>query len=129
MASYKPSGYSTVSPYLIVEGAAATIDFLKRVFGAVELRRMPGDDGRLRLAEVRIGDTVVMLADPVPADWPAVAAHVHVYVPDVDAAYRKALDAGAAPVQAPARRDGEDDRRGGVRDAGGTTWWLATEVG
>lgn len=122
---YKPSGYTSAAPYLIVDGAAATIDFLERAFGATELRRYPGEDGRLRHAEVRIDDTVVMLADPVPAAWPSIPSHVHIYVPDVDAAYRKALEAGAESVQEPVRK-GDEDKRGGVKDAGGTTWWIAT---
>jgi len=124
--SYKPDNYSSVSPYLIVDGAARTIDFLVAVFDAEELRRFPDGDGRLMHAEVRIDDTVIMLADGT-ADWPPAPAHVHVYVPDVDAAYRRALEAGATPVQEPLK--GEDaDKRGGVLDAGGTTWWVATKV-
>jgi PhnB protein len=127
-AQYKPVDYSTASPYLIVNGAAGTIDFLKRVFGAVELRRFPDESGKLKHAEVRIGDTVIMLADPVPPDWPAISSYVHIYVPDVDATYRKALEAGAVSVQEPLKKE-DEDKRGGVRDAGGTTWWIATRVG
>lgn len=91
-------GFGTVSPYLIVAGAGGTIDFLARAFGAVELRRFPAEGGRVAHAEVRIGDSLLMLADATP-EWPAVAAHVHVYVPDVDATYRRALEAGAIAVQ------------------------------
>jgi len=127
MSVHKPANYSTVSPYLIVDGAGATIEFLKRVFDAAELRRFPDDSGRLMHAEVRIDDTVVMLADAVPPAWPAVASHVHVYVRDVDATYRKALDAGATSVQEPVKKQ-DEDKRGGVKDAGGTTWWMATKV-
>jgi uncharacterized glyoxalase superfamily protein PhnB len=124
--SYKPEEYSTVSPYLIVNGAAGTIDFLVKVFDAAELRRFPDEDGTLRHAEVRIDDTVVMIADGVEG-WPPIPAHVHVYVADVDATYRRALEAGAASVQEPVKKD-DPDKRGGVRDAGGTTWWIATKV-
>jgi len=87
--TYKPHNYSTVSPYLIVDGARATIDFLKRVFGAVELRQFPDAAGRLMHAEVRIDDTVVMIADG-GGGWPPVPSYVHVYVSDVDATYRRA---------------------------------------
>jgi len=103
MSGHKPPDYTTVSPYLIVDGASRTIEFLAAVFDAVELRRFPDADGRLMHAEVRIDDSVVMLADAT-ADWPPVPSYVHVYVPDVDATYRRALDAG------------------------GTTWWIATRV-
>jgi uncharacterized glyoxalase superfamily protein PhnB len=127
MTEFKPRNYSTVSPYLIVDDADATIAFLKRVFGAKELRRFPNELHKVRHAEVQIDDTVVMLADPVPPGWPALHGHVHIYVADVDATYRKALEAGAESVQEPVKKD-DADKRGGVRDAGGTTWWIATKV-
>ncbi len=125
-AAYKPEGYTSVAPYLLVDGAAQTIAFLVRVFDAVELRRHQDDTGRVRHAEVRLGDTVLMLADAAEG-WPSVAAHVHVYVPDVDTVYQRALAAGAASVQEPVKKD-DADKRGGVKDAGGTTWWIATQV-
>ena len=125
--THKPQGYTSVAPYLVVDGAAATIDFLVRVFGATELRRFPAPDGKVMHAEVRIDDTVVMLADGGEG-WPPIPAHVHVYVPDVDATWREALAAGATPVQEPIQKD-DEDKRGGVKDAGGTTWWIATRVG
>lgn len=126
MGSHKPDGYTTISPYLIVDGASATIEFLRNVFGAVELRRFPDPTGKVMHAEVRIDDTVVMIADGA-SGWPPVPSHVHVYVPDVDATYRRALDAGATSVQEPAKKQ-DADKRGGVKDAGGTTWWIATKV-
>ena len=126
MASYKPDGYNSVSPYLIVDGASATIEFLRRVFGAVELRRFPDPNGKIMHAEVRIDDTVVMIGDGADG-WPPVPSHVHVYVTDVDAAYKRALEAGATSVQEPVKK-ADADKRGGVKDAGGTTWWIATKV-
>ena len=125
-AAYKPITYTSVSPYLVVDGAERTIAFLVHVFGATELRRFPDDTGKLMHAEVRLDDTIIMLADAT-ADWPPVPAYVHVYVPDVDAAYRRALDFGATSVQEPVKKE-DDDKRGGVKDAGGTTWWIATKV-
>ncbi len=123
---YKPENYTSVSPYLVVNGARATIDFLKRVFDADELRTFPSDEGGLMHAEVRIDDTVVMLADSAEG-WPSTPAFVHVYVPDVEAAYQRALEAGAESVQAPTKKE-DEDKRGGIKDAGGTTWWIATKV-
>lgn len=125
---YKPDGYSSASPYLVVDGARGTIDFLKRVFGATELRQFAGEDGKLIHGEVRIDDTVLMIADGMAPQWPPVPAHVHVYVADVDETYRRALEAGAESVQEPVKKD-DEDKRGGVRDAGGTTWWIATRIG
>ena len=126
-ASHKPVEYNTVSPYLIVAGASGTIDFLKQVFGATELRRFADPSGKVMHAEVRVDDTVVMLGDGGEG-WPPQTAHVHVYVRDVDAVYRRALAAGATSVQEPVKKD-DEDKRGGVKDAGGTTWWIATRVG
>ena len=127
MTSYKPDSYTTISPYLIVDGASATIEFLRNVFGAIELRRFPDPSGKVMHAEVRIDDTVVMIADGA-SGWPPVPTHVHVYVPDVDATYRRALEAGATSVQEPVKKE-DADKRGGVKDTGGTTWWIATKVG
>jgi len=123
---HKPQAYTSISPYLIVDGASRTIDFLVQVFDAVEIRRFVGPAGTIMHAEVRIDDTVVMLADGGPG-WPPIPAHVHVYVADVDATYRRALDTGATSVQEPVKKD-DADKRGGVKDAGGTTWWIATMV-
>ncbi|MBK8898047.1 MAG: VOC family protein [Candidatus Competibacteraceae bacterium] len=126
MAQFKPSGYTTVSPYLIVADAAATIRFLETVLGGKLLRSFPDDQGRLMHAEVKIDDTVVMLADSAP-EWQPVAAYAHVYVKDVDATSKRALAEGATSVQVPEKKE-DEDKRGGVKDAGGTTWWIATRV-
>ncbi|HWV55907.1 MAG TPA: VOC family protein [Longimicrobiales bacterium] len=123
---WKPAGYTSVSPYLISSGAQGVIDFLKATFGAEELRRHDGPDGRIVHAEVRVGDSVVMLADATE-QWPAVPSHIHVYVPDVDATYRAALAAGGTSIREPAHREG-DDRRGGVLDPAGNSWWIATQL-
>jgi PhnB protein len=123
---YKPSAYSTVSPYLIVRDASETIAFLVAVFGARELRRFASDAGQIFHAEVRIDDTVLMIADGTDG-WPPLPTHVHIYVTDVDATYQLALAKGAVSVQAPVKKD-DDDKRAGVKDAGGTTWWIATKV-
>ena len=125
--AYKPAGYTSVAPYLVLTGAAATIAFLVRVFDAVELQRFEADGGMLMHAEVRVDDTVIMLADATEA-FPATPSHVHIYVPDVDAVYARALAAGATSVQEPVQKN-DPDKRGGVRDAGGTTWWIGTRVG
>ncbi len=123
----RPDGYSTVSPYLIAAGAQAVIDFLKATFGATDLRRYDRPDGSIMHAEVRIDDSVVMLGE-AGGQWQPAPAHLHVYVDDVDATYRRALDAGGRSVQPPERKGGDPDRRGGVMDPAGNTWWIATQV-
>jgi PhnB protein len=124
---YKPEGYPTISPYLIVQDAGRTIQFLKDVFDGTVLRSYPNDEGKLMHAEVRIDDSVVMMGDAAPG-WPAVETHVHVYVPDVDATYRRALAHGGTSVQEPVKKQ-DEDKRGGVKDPGGTTFWISTRVG
>ena len=124
--AYKPEDYNTVSPYLIIDGARRTIEFLKTVFGASELRRVENTAGNIMHAELRIDDTVLMLADSVE-NWPPTPSHVHIYVNDVDTIYRHALEAGAVSVQEPMQRD-DGDKRGSVKDSGGTTWWIATKA-
>lgn len=124
--AYKPPAYSSVSPYLLVAGAQRVIDFLTQAFGAVELRRHNGPDGSIRHAEVRIDDSVVMLADAAE-NWPAFPSFIHVYVPDVDTTFRRALEAGGMSVQEPEQK-GDPDKRGGVKDPAGNTWWISTQV-
>ncbi len=125
-SQWKPDGYTTVSPYLVTRNAAGVIEFLQNVLDAEPLRRYAGPDGTIMHAEVRIDDSVVMMGD-AGADWPAMPCHLHVYVPDVDRTYARALEYGAEAVQEPTRREGDPDRRGGVKDPGGNTWWFSTQ--
>ncbi len=127
-SDWKPHGYSAVSVYVVTDGAQRVIDFLKNTFDATDLRRFDTPDGKIMHAEVRIDDTVVMIADS-GGSYPAFPVWLHVYVPDVDATYKKALDAGGVSVQVPVRKEGDPDRRGGVKDPAGNTWWIATQVG
>ena len=124
--SYKPDGYPSISPYLIVADADQTIQFMSATFGATELRRFLKEDGGVNHAEVRLDDCVVMLGES-GLGWPPQPAHVHVYVEDVDAVYQRALANGGESILAPVQKD-DDDKRSGVKDAGGTTWWISTQV-
>ena len=125
MTTWKPEGYTSVSPYLICRNAAALIDFLVLAFDAVPLRRFERPDGSVMHAEVRIDDSVVMIGG-AQAGWEGVGQHLHVYVPDADLAYRRAIQHGATSIQGPARKTPDDDLRGGVVDPCGNTWWVAT---
>jgi uncharacterized glyoxalase superfamily protein PhnB len=126
LMSFKPAGYPSLSPYLTVERAAATLEFLKHVFGAEQLRLIPGEGGKIAHAELRIDDSVVMLTEAVEG-WPAVPSHVHLYVEDVDAVFARAVAAGGTAVQEPSAKD-DGDKRGGFMDPGGTTWWISTQM-
>lgn len=123
---YRPEGYSSVSPYIVADGAQRVIDFLKETFDATELRRYDMPDGTVMHAEVRVGDTVVMIADG-GGEWPPFLSWMHVYVPDVDATYRRGLAAGGTSAQEPVQKAGDPERRGGVKDPAGNTWWIATQ--
>src|SRR5215210_7505939 len=97
-----PEGYHTLTPYLAVENADEAIEFYKRAFGAEERVRMPGPDGTIGHAELALGDSLLMLADPFPqsssrppAELGGTSASIFMYVDDVDAAVKKAVDAGA----------------------------------
>jgi uncharacterized glyoxalase superfamily protein PhnB len=124
---WKPTDYTSVSPYLMLRDAQDVIDFLTQVFGATALRRFDMPDGTVMHAELRIDDSVIMLADSSDA-YPAFPVWLHVYVRDVDATYRRALELGAESVQEPRQREGDPDRRGGVKDPAGNTWWISTQL-
>jgi PhnB protein len=124
-AAPRPAGYPAVSAYLICPGAARVISFAQQALDATVLRRFDSPDGSVMHAELRIADSVVMIGD-AGSQWPAVPTNLHVYVDDVDATYQLALAAGAIAVRTPEQREGDADRRGGVTDPGGNTWWFAT---
>jgi PhnB protein len=119
-----PDGYHSVTPYLIAQGVPALIEFLKRAFDAKELERHTSPDGSIRHAEVRIGDSPVMMGE-ANAMHPAMPCTMYVYVNDCDATYHRALEAGATSVMAPADQF-YGDRSGGVKDGSGNYWWIAT---
>jgi PhnB protein len=121
-----PEGYQSVIPYLIVEGAAGLLDFVRQAFGAVEHERMERDDGSIGHAEVRIGDSIVMISDGRDP-WKPMPAALYLYVPDTDATYRSAIEAGAVSLMEPADQF-YGDRNAGVKDPCGNIWWIGTRV-
>jgi PhnB protein len=121
-----PEGYHTVTPYLVVQGAGKLIDFLKAAFDAQENFRMPMPDGSIGHAEVRIGNSMVMLGE-ARDQWKAMPATLQLYLEDVDAVYARAVAAGATPVAEPTNQF-YGDRRGGVQDMCGNNWWMATHI-
>ena len=124
--TYQPDGYQSVIPYLHVTGAAKMIAFMKEVFGASEIAVYPRPDGTVGHAALRIGDSVVELADSGP-DWPAMPCALQVYVPDADATYHRALKAGAKSLVEPADQF-YGDRTASIRDSCGNNWYIATQI-
>jgi len=125
--TWKPETYNSVSVYIVADNAQGVIDFLKKTFDAMPLRHFETPDGKIMHAEVRIGDTVVMIADASGA-YPAFPVWLHVYVRDAQATYKKALVAGGVSVQEPVQKSGDPDLRGGVKDPCGNTWWISTQL-
>lgn len=121
-----PEGHHTVTPYLIVTDATAMLAFLERAFAAEVLLRTPDANGRVSHAEARIGDSRVMVGEAT-GEWPPTRAMLHLYVDDVDAWFRRAVQAGARPVREPETMF-YGDRSGGVEDVFGNQWWIATRV-
>jgi PhnB protein len=128
----KPEGYHTLTPSLTVRDGAKAIDFYKKAFDAKERMRIPGPDGRLMHAEMQVGDSIIMLADEMPemgckapASVGSVSSSLYVYVPDVDAAFKRAVEAGAKSLMPPADMFW-GDRFGTVEDPSGHRWGLAT---
>lgn len=128
-----PDGYHVVTPYLIMDGAAAAIDFYKNAFGAVERLRMPMGE-RIGHAELQIGDSVVMLAD----EWPEMGmlgpktrggptSTLMIYTERVDEAFKRATDAGATVLR-PLKNEFYGDRTGTLADPFGHHWTLSTHV-
>ncbi len=129
-----PEGYHSVTPALAVDGAAEAIDFYRRAFGAKERARMLGPDGKIAHAELEIGDSVVMLSDPMPQSplktpkqLGGTTASLMLYVEDVDALVQQAVDAGAK-ITMPVENQFWGDRYGKLRDPFGHEWQVATHV-
>ncbi|MGQ0613858.1 MAG: VOC family protein [Planctomycetaceae bacterium] len=127
-----PDGYHTLTPYLVVKGGAQAIEFYKKAFGAEELFRLPAPGGSLGHAEIKIGDSVVMLADEHPAmgcvgplSLGGTPVSLLLYVTDVDARFRKAIAAGAKEAR-PVKDQFYGDRSGTLTDPFGHVWTLAT---
>jgi PhnB protein len=127
-----PEGYHTVTPYLTVKGAAEAIDFYKKAFGATELMRFDGPGGKVMHAELKIGDSPVMLGDEAP-EMGALGPHSRggssvgllIYVEDVDARFARAIAAGAKEVR-PVKDQFYGDRSGTLTDPFGHQWTIAT---
>jgi PhnB protein len=121
---YIPAGFRSITPYFIVPGADRFISFVKQAFGAEEVLRMDAPDGTVVHAEVRIGDSMLELSEGSGA-WPARPAAIHVYVPDADAIYARAIAAGARSLLAPTDMP-YGDREADVTDPFGNNWYIAT---
>lgn len=125
-ANFIPEGFHTVTPYLLTRGADKIIDFTKRVFDAEEISRMDHPDGSVMHAQLRIGDSIIMLAE-ASSEYPAMPTMLYLYVENVDEAYDRAIKVGGVSLREPTD-EYYGDRSCGVQDAGGNQWWIATHL-
>ncbi len=123
---YKPQGYNSLSPYLIVEEAQKLIDLIKGIFNAKELRRYDNEDGTIMHVELQIDDSVLMLAD-ANSEFPANKCLLHVYVPDVMTTFQKAIALGCKVDGEPKQKEGDRDLRGSFQDFAGNVWAIGTQ--
>jgi uncharacterized glyoxalase superfamily protein PhnB len=121
-----PVGYHTVTPYLVVVDGEGLISFLRAAFGAEELSRTVRPDGTIANAEVRIGDSMLMVAQ-AREPWKPMPTGFYLYVPDTDAVYQAALAAGGVSLLEPSDQF-YGDRNAGVQDVWGNNWWIATHL-
>jgi PhnB protein len=127
-----PEGYHTATPYLIIKGAARALDFYQKAFGATELFRMPMPDGQVGHAEIKIGNSILMLADEYPdmgyrspQSLGGTPVSILLYVEDVDAQFNRAIAAGGK-VQRPVKDQFYGDRSGTLEDPFGHVWTIST---
>lgn len=121
-----PNGYHSVTPYLITEDATKLIEFIKNGFNGQEISKSITPDGKIMHAEVKIGDSIIMLSDAIGEMGPR-SAFLHLYVNDIDSTYKQALQAGAESTMEPSNQF-YGDRSAGIKDPCGNEWWIATHV-
>ena len=124
--AFKPTGYNSVSPYFIVNGAQQFINLLREIFNAEELRRYDRPDGTIMHAEIRIDDSVIMVGDS-SAKFPAISLVLHVYVANVDEVFDRAIQAGCEIIEKPKESEGDPDRRATFKDFAGNMWSVGTQ--
>lgn len=121
-----PDGFHSVTPYMIVRGVAELIEFIKNAFQGEETLRTERPDGTVMHAQVRIGDSFVMMGE-APDTFTPMPNSIYLYVDDADSVYQRALQAGATSIMEPADQF-YGDRNAGVKDACGNLWWIATRI-
>jgi uncharacterized glyoxalase superfamily protein PhnB len=127
LKQYKPTGYNSVSPYFVINGAQTMVDLLKDLFDATVKRRYNMPDGTIMHIEIQLDDSIIMMGD-ASEEFPANNHLLHVYVEDVDEIYNKAIELGCEPLEPPRQKEGDPDRRGTFKDFAGNIWSIGTQV-
>lgn len=124
---FKPGGYNSLSPYLIVDKAQNLVHLLKVVFDATELRRFDHENGTIAHIELRLDDTVIMISNSTE-NYPANKTMLHIYVPDVFRTFNLAIDNGCEIIERPTNKVGDPDTRGAFMDFAGNYWAVSTQT-
>ena len=127
MRNFKPENYNSLSPYLLADNVQKLVDLLKIIFNAVELRKYTDENGRIRHIELKIDDTILMLAESLES-YPANKTMLHVFVPDVIKTFDIAIQNGCEIIEAPIEKPEDSDIRGGFLDFAGNSWFVASSA-
>ncbi len=127
MSNYKPSNYTSLSPYLIVDDAQKLVNLLKLIFQAIELRRFDHENGTIAHAELQIDDTVIMISNSTET-YKANNAMLHIYVPDAIKTFNLAIEHGCEAIEKPVQKGNDSDLRGGFMDCAGNPWYVSTQL-
>ena len=122
-----PKGFTTVTPYLVVNDARGLLEFIERAFDGKVISNMKGEEGRIMHATVQIGDSIIMVSDVMKGMNEPMPSMLYLYVDDVDATYRQALNANGTSVREPVD-EFYGDRSAGIRDEWNNQWWVATHI-
>lgn len=123
---FKPEGYNSLSPYLIVDEAEKLVTLLKSIFNAQQLRRFDREDGTIAHVELQIDDSILMLSSSTK-QFPANTTILHLYVPNVNETFQKAIAHGCTLVEEPKKQDNDPDQRGSFLDFAGNFWSVSTQ--
>ena len=126
MDNFKPNNYNSVSPYFMVDDAKRMINLLTELFDAKVHRRYEKPDGKIMHVELQIDDSIIMMSDST-AQYPANKYWMHVYVPNVDETFKKAVSLGCEIVDEPKAKENDPDKRGTFKDFAGNMWSVATQ--
>lgn len=124
---FKPQGYNSVSPYLMVSDGNRFIDMMSQVFGATVKRKYLRDNGRIMHAEIQLDDSIIMFSEATE-EYPVYSLWLHIYVPDVHETFAKAIQFGCESIGEPVQKEGDPDCRGSFKDIDGINWSVSTQL-
>jgi len=125
--AYKPEGYNSVSPYLMVSSGEDFLRMTQQIFGAIEKRKYVRDNGKIMHAEIQMDDSIIMFAEATES-YPSYSLWMHIYVPNVHLTFEKAVKYGCEIISEPIQKEGDPDCRGTFKDRDGIYWSVSTQI-